>query len=137
MVCVVCSAARLSTPAPSEPLPHLSDSANQLQFEYGARRLYTHRGKVSELKAFAKDANAVSGLMASGLDELSEFLGNGFQRNINSIHEKLRVLQHSKSYEFLVYLSYDSIELFAELLDDINREERFSGDMLMPRVHRR
>ena len=30
MVCVVCSAARLSTPAPSEPLPHLSDSANQL-----------------------------------------------------------------------------------------------------------
>ena len=27
----MCSAARLSTPAPSEPLPHLSDSANQLR----------------------------------------------------------------------------------------------------------
>ena len=26
----MCSAVRLSTPAPSEPLPHLSDSANQL-----------------------------------------------------------------------------------------------------------
>ena len=31
MVCVVCSAARLSTPAPPEPLPHLYDSANQLR----------------------------------------------------------------------------------------------------------
>ena len=30
MVCVVCSAARLSTPAPPEPLPHLYASANQL-----------------------------------------------------------------------------------------------------------
>ena len=32
MVCAVCSAARLSTPAPPEPLPHLYASANQLQF---------------------------------------------------------------------------------------------------------
>ena len=31
MVCAVCSAARLSTPAPPEPLPRLSDSANQLR----------------------------------------------------------------------------------------------------------
>ena len=31
---MVCSAARLSTPAPSEPLPHLSDSANQLLRDY-------------------------------------------------------------------------------------------------------
>ena len=30
MVCAVCSAARLSTPAPPEPLPHLYASANQL-----------------------------------------------------------------------------------------------------------
>ena len=37
MVCVVCSAARLSTPAPSEPLPHLSDSANQLPSAEGIR----------------------------------------------------------------------------------------------------
>ena len=29
-VCAVCSAPRLSTPAAPEPLPHLSDSANQL-----------------------------------------------------------------------------------------------------------
>ena len=33
MVCAVCSAARLSTPAPPEPLPHLYASANQLQPE--------------------------------------------------------------------------------------------------------
>ena len=32
MVCAVCSAPSLSTPAQSEPLPHLSDSANQLHF---------------------------------------------------------------------------------------------------------
>ena len=31
MVCAVCSAARLSTPAPPEPLPHLYASANQLR----------------------------------------------------------------------------------------------------------
>ena len=30
MVCAVCSAVRLSTPAPPEPLPHLYASANQL-----------------------------------------------------------------------------------------------------------
>ena len=30
MVCAVCLAARLSTPAPPEPLPHLYASANQL-----------------------------------------------------------------------------------------------------------
>ena len=30
MVCAVCSAARLSTPTPPEPLPHLHASANQL-----------------------------------------------------------------------------------------------------------
>ena len=33
MVSAVCSAARLSTPAPPEPLPHLYASANQLQIE--------------------------------------------------------------------------------------------------------
>ena len=32
MVCAVCSAARLSTPAPPEPLPHLYASANQLPY---------------------------------------------------------------------------------------------------------
>ena len=32
MVCAVCSAARLSTPAPPEPLPHLYASANQLRY---------------------------------------------------------------------------------------------------------
>ena len=33
MVCAVCSAARLSTPAPPEPLPHLYASANQLRHD--------------------------------------------------------------------------------------------------------
>ena len=35
MVCAVCSAARLSTPAPPEPLSHLYDSANQLLIKDG------------------------------------------------------------------------------------------------------
>ena len=35
MVCAVCSAVRLSTPAPPEPLPHLYASANQLQQHEG------------------------------------------------------------------------------------------------------
>ena len=41
MVCAVCSTARLSTPAPPEPLPHLSDSANQLR----AIQYYGHAGR--------------------------------------------------------------------------------------------
>ena len=36
MVCAVCSAARLSTPAPPEPLSHLYAPANQLQYIKGA-----------------------------------------------------------------------------------------------------
>ena len=39
MVCAVCSAARLSTPAPPEPLPHLYASANQLPEEDDPVRL--------------------------------------------------------------------------------------------------
>ena len=42
MVCAVCSAARLSTPAPPEPLPHLYASANQLLNFFGA--MISHLG---------------------------------------------------------------------------------------------
>ena len=95
------------------------------KFEYGTHRLYTLRSKVRELQAFTRDANSVSAMMSSSLDELGEFLGDEYQRNTNKIHEKLRELQHSQYYELLVYLSFDAIELFAELLDDVNSESIF------------
>ena len=64
MVCAVCSAARLSTPAPPEPLPHLYASANQLRSknEDGADAFSAFTSVIRTLARNGGDQPLVDGL---------------------------------------------------------------------------
>ena len=83
MVCVVCSAARLSTPAPSEPLPHLSDSANQL-------RINQRSEKFSSLRPLALQEGETGGMAPIVLLESLGFYTGRDAWCYNSSEVKLR-----------------------------------------------
>lgn len=89
-------------------------------FAYGERRLFITREQVRGLRALVRRIHDASDSMSMCLDELSEFLGPGHQRNIDRIHERIREQQRPHTYDALVLLANDAIDLYAELLDEIN-----------------
>ncbi len=106
-------------------------------FAYGERRLFVSRDQVRGLRGLVRRIHSVADSMSMCLDELSEFLGPEHQRNIDRIHERVREQQRPHTYDALVLLANDAIDLYAELLDDINEQEQFSNRMVGPQVQRR
>ena len=121
MVCAVCSAARLSTPAPPEPLPHLYASANQLPGSLSALTIrsalcwpvwlplslkYTSFMKSNAFRAFGALQKATSyiRLIASPLNNKGSFY---FAMNLTNWRNRrsLEVAGTQKQPRCLSYLS--------------------------------
>jgi hypothetical protein len=71
--------------------------------------------------------------MADDLDDLSDFLGPDDQSNVDKIHARLSEIDAlPANYRDVIGLCREAMQLYQDLLDDIDERQRFDDEDARP-----
>jgi len=94
-------------------------------FLFGTIRLTIDQDKAQQFRRIHGNAQTTAMHMADDLDELSTFLSDDYKELVNAIHEKLKAQQLPHSYDAVLILTRDAIELYDKLITEVGKREEF------------
>lgn len=106
----------------------LEDGYGRSAFRIGAVRLEVDRGRHKALRRLRGQVHVTASHMGDDLDDLSEHLGNEYQREVDAILNRLQELNLPESYRDLIRVAREAFELYNDLLDAIAEREGFEVD---------
>lgn len=103
----------------------LEDQYGGKSFNIGAVRLTVDVRRKQAMRRLKGQALTTANMLSDHLDDVSEYLGDDYQEAVGDVLVALGDIGFPKSYRELVRKARESIDLYAELLEDIGMREQF------------
>ena len=105
------------------------DAFGRRDFRIGVVRLAVGWRKHRAMRRMHGHAMKTAQHLADNLDDLSNFLGQEDQTQIDAIHERLNKIDRLPDcYRDVIALSREGVRLYSDLLDDVGERQRFEED---------
>ena len=93
-----------------------------MEFAYGVVRLPLTRRDAKRLRTMLRTTNTIANSMVAHIDDLSDYIGPEHQETINKMMDKVTENQRPHSYDAVIIVARDAIDLFDELLTALEEE---------------
>jgi len=101
------------------------ESFGEAEFLFGKIHLTIDPDKSQQLRRIHGNAQTTAAHMADDLDNISSYLNVDYQPQIDAIQNKLSEQTLPHSYDAVLILARDAIDLYEKLIDDIGANEGF------------
>lgn len=103
----------------------LEDGYSRSAFRIGAVRVTVDFNRHRAMRRLHGQVMTTANYMADNLDDLSEFLGEDDQEQIDKILNRLSEIEIPPSYRDLIKLAREASDLYSDFLEDIGEREQF------------
>jgi hypothetical protein len=95
------------------------------EFLFGKVKLTMDTDRAQELRRLHGNTLITATHMADSLDDISAYLGSQYSLEVEKIQEKLKEQGLPHSYDAVIILAKDALELYETLVDEIGKAEGF------------
>jgi hypothetical protein len=105
---------------------HVQEEAfGEANFVFGTIKLTIDQDKAQQLRRIHGNAQTTAMHMADDLDDLSNYLSTDYKEQIDAIQNKLKEQTLPHSYDAVLILARDAIELYDNLINEVGKKEEF------------
>ena len=105
---------------------HVQEEAfGKADFIFGTIKLTIDQDKAQQFRRIHGNAQTTAMHMADDLDELSTYLSADYKEQIDAIQNKLKEQTMPHSYDAVLILARDAIELYDKLITEVGKKEEF------------
>jgi len=101
------------------------ESFGNADFLFGTIKLTINQDKAQQFRRIHGNAQTTAMHMADDLDELSTYLSEDYKELVDAIQKKLKAQQLPHSYDAVLILTRDAIELYEKLIEEVGKREKF------------
>ena len=101
------------------------DGYGDQEFLFGRARMNMTRQRVEALRRLHGNAQTTASHIADDLDTLSEYLDATYSAEVDAITERLTNLEMPHTYDAVLILVRDAVELYEALINKIGEQEGF------------
>lgn len=101
------------------------ESFGESEFLFGTIKLTIDQDKAQQFRRIHGNAQTTAMHMADDLDDLSNYLSSEYQERIDAIQSKIKEQMVPHSYDAVLILARDTIDLYEKLITDIGEKEKF------------